>query len=62
LEKEPLIRPIAYQIPDFLDPKKRMQGEEEEALHIVMLKLGALMNKYRVIPKSYFKDAVRKIE
>lgn len=35
-----------------------MQGLEEEALHEVMVKLGVLMNKYRVIPKSYFKDAV----
>lgn len=58
MEKDPLFRPKAYEIPDFLDPNKRMQGEEEEALHEVMVKLGVLMNKYRVIPKSYFKDAV----
>jgi len=58
LEKDPLLRPKSYEIPDFLDPNKRMQGDEEEALHDVMVKLGFLMNKYRVIPKSYFKDAV----
>ena len=38
-----------------------MDGEEAEELHDVMIKLGILMNKYRVIPKSYFKDAVKKI-
>lgn len=59
LEKDPLIRPENYVVPDFLDPSKRMQGEETEDLHSVMLKLGVLMNKYRVIPKSYFKDAVK---
>jgi len=53
------LRPIKFEIPDFLDPKKRMQGEEEEALHKVMVKLGGMINKYRVIPKSYFKDAVK---
>jgi hypothetical protein len=58
LEKDPLIRPEKYVVPDFLDPSKRMQGEEEDQLHSVMIKLGILMNKYRVIPKSYFKDAV----
>jgi hypothetical protein len=58
LEKDPLLRPDSYIVPDFLDPSKRMQGEESEELHAVMIKLGVLMNKYRVIPKSYFKDAV----
>jgi hypothetical protein len=35
-----------------------MQGNEDEALHDVMIKLGVLINRYRVIPKSYFRDAV----
>jgi len=59
LEKDPLLRPENYVVPDFLDPSKRMQGEECDELHSVMIKLGILMNKYRVIPKSYFKDAVK---
>ena len=57
MEKDPLIRPELYAVPDDLDPSKRMQGEECDDLHMVMIKLGTLMNKYRVIPKSYFKDA-----
>jgi hypothetical protein len=61
LEKNPLLKPEDYIIPDFLDPSKRMEGEECDDLHSVMIKLGVLMNKYRVIPKSYFKDAVKKL-
>ncbi len=53
-----MIRPPPYEIPEFLDPEKRMRGEEAEALHEVMIRLGILMNRFRVIPKSYFKDAV----
>ena len=59
MEKDPLIRPELYAVPDDLDPSKRMVGEECDDLHCVMIKLGTLMNKYRVIPKSYFKDAVK---
>lgn len=58
MEKNPLERPNPYNIPDFLDPIKRLTQEENEILHEIMKKLGILMLKYRVIPKSYFKDAV----
>lgn len=47
-----------YKMPDFLDPKKRLSEEENEQLHNVMLKLAIKANKYRVLPKAYFKDAV----
>jgi hypothetical protein len=42
-----------------LDPEKRLSQEENEFFHEVMIKLGLLMNKYRVMPKVYFKDAVK---
>lgn len=58
LEKNPLERPNQYSTPEFLDPTKRLSQEENELLHEVMQKLGVLMLKYRVIPKSYFRDAV----
>jgi len=58
LEKNPLNRPTQYSVPDFLDPTKRLTEEENYLLHEIMKKLGVLMLKYRVIPKSYFKDAV----
>jgi len=57
LEKSPLIRPIQFKMPEFLDPQLRLNKEENEFLHKVMLKLAELMKKYRVLPKVYFKDA-----
>lgn len=44
-------------MPDFLDPQQRLSKEENEFFHQVMLKLAGLMQKYRVLPKVYFKDA-----
>jgi len=57
LEKSPNIRPNEFKMPDFLDPKQRLNKQENEFFHEVMLKLGELMRKYRVLPKVYFKDA-----
>lgn len=45
-------------MPDFLDPRKRLSEEENEFLHHIMTKLAIKANKYRVLPKAYFKDAV----
>jgi hypothetical protein len=59
LEKSPLLRPDSFKVPDFLDPEKRLSQEEQEFFHEVMIKLALLMKKYRVMPKVYFKDAVR---
>jgi hypothetical protein len=59
LEKDPLRRPHDFKMPDFLDPQKRLNAEENQFLHEVMIKLALLMKKYRVLPKVYFKDAVR---
>lgn len=55
------MRPHDYKMPEFLDPDKRLIGEEYENLHNIMIKLAMLMRKYRVMPKAYFKDAVRNI-
>jgi len=46
-------------MPDFLDPGKRLTEEENQFLHNIMNKLATKANKYRVLPKAYFKDAVR---
>jgi hypothetical protein len=59
LEKEPLLRPQIFKMPDFLDPEMRLSQSENNSLHEVMIKLALLMQKYRVLPKVYFKDAVR---
>ena len=57
LEKDPLVRPTEYSIPDFLDPEKRLSESDNVFLNEVMIKLALLMRKYRVLPKAYFKDA-----
>jgi hypothetical protein len=45
-------------MPDFLDPQKRLSDNENYFLHDIMIKLAVKMNKYRALPKAYFKDAV----
>lgn len=59
LEKDPNKRPEVFKMPDFLDPRKRLSQEENEFLHQIMIKLAIKANKYRVLPKAYFKDADR---
>lgn len=59
LEKDPLLRPDDFKMPEFLDPRKRLTDEENEILHNIMIKLATKANKYRVLPKAYFRDAVR---
>ena len=58
LEKDPLLRPQEFKMPDFLDPEKRLSQDDARFLDVVMTKLALLMKKYRVMPKVYFKDAV----
>ena len=56
LEKNPLLRPKDYVIPDFLNPEKRLSPEEADFLDKTMRKLGLLAIKYRVMAKSFFRD------
>ena len=56
LEKNPLLRPKDYVIPDFLNPEKRLTSEEADFLDKTMRKLGLLAIKYRVMAKSFFRD------
>lgn len=57
LEKDPLLRPTEFLIPDFLNPEKRLTHDENVFLDQTMRKLAILERKYRVMPKSFFKDA-----
>ena len=59
LEKDPLKRPVEFKVPDFLNPEKRLNQAENEFLDQTMRKLALLVRKYRVMPKSFFKDADR---
>ena len=56
LEKNPLLRPKDYVIPDFLNPSKRLTPEEADFLDKTMRKLALLSIKYRVMAKSFFRD------
>ena len=57
LEKDPLLRPQEFKTPEFLDPEKRLNAEENDFLNQTMRKLALLVRKYRVMPKDFFKDA-----
>ena len=56
LEKNPLIRPKEYITPDFINPEKRLTQEEAIFLDKTLKKLAFLSIKYRVMPKSFFRD------
>ena len=56
LEKNPLLRPKDYVIPDFLNPTKRLSQEEADFLDKTMRKLALLSIKYRVMAKNFFRD------
>ena len=56
LEKNPLMRPKDYVIPDFLNPTKRLTQEEADFLDKTMRKLALLSIKYRVMAKNFFRD------
>jgi Ca2+-binding EF-hand superfamily protein len=56
LEKDPLLRPKEYVIPDFLNPEKRLTPEEADFLDKTMRKLALLSIKYRVMAKNFFRD------
>ena len=56
LEKNPLMRPKEYITPDFINPEKRLTQEEAIFLDKTLKKLALLSIKYRVMPKSFFRD------
>jgi Ca2+-binding EF-hand superfamily protein len=56
LEKNPLMRPKEYITPDFINPEKRLTEEEAIFLDKTLKKLALLSIKYRVMPKSFFRD------
>ena len=56
LEKDPLLRPKEYITPDFINPEKRLTEEEAVFLDKTLKKLALLSIKYRVMPKSFFRD------
>ncbi|CAD8108204.1 unnamed protein product [Paramecium sonneborni] len=56
LDKDPLMKPPVHVIPTFLDPRDALTTEEEEALHAIMLRLGEVVKKHRILLKPHFQD------
>jgi hypothetical protein len=56
LEKNPLYRVSQYKVPNFLDPKDRIEDNEEQRLHEVMLDIGNHVKINRILIKPFFKD------
>ncbi|CAD8206649.1 unnamed protein product [Paramecium pentaurelia] len=56
LDKDPLMKPPVHIIPTFLDPRDALTQDEEEALHAIMLRLGEVVRKHRILLKPHFQD------
>lgn len=52
------MKPPVHVIPTFLDPRDALTSEEEEALHAIMLRLGEVVKKHRILLKPHFQDKV----
>ncbi|CAD8118738.1 unnamed protein product [Paramecium primaurelia] len=50
------MKPPVHVIPTFLDPRDALTSEEEEALHTIMLRLGEVVKKHRILLKPHFQD------
>lgn len=48
------MKPPVHVIPTFLDPRDALTSEEEEALHAIMLRLGEVVRKHRILLKPHF--------
>ena len=56
LEKNPLYRVDNYKIPTFLDPKARLNPQEMQRLHEVLVEIGSHVKINRILIKPFFKD------
>lgn len=54
LDKDPLTKPPVHVIPTFLDPRDALTSREEEELHVLMLRLGEVVGKHRILLKPHF--------
>lgn len=54
LDKDPLLKPPVHVIPTFLDPRDALTPDEEQALHAIMVRLGEVVRKHRILLKPHF--------
>lgn len=58
LEKDPIAKPITFEKKNAVDPRDILTLTEEEDLHNLLLRLGEVVAKHRILFKSHFQDKV----
>lgn len=54
LDKDPIAKPIPFEKKNAVDPRDVLTSTEEENLHALLLRLGEVIAKHRIIFKSHF--------
>lgn len=62
LEKDPIAKPIPFEKKNAVDPRDVLTPNEEEDLHTLLLRLGEVIAKHRILFKKHFQDKVSKLE
>lgn len=60
LEKDPIAKPITFEKKNAVDPRDILTLTEEEELHYLLLRIGEVIAKNRIIFKSHFQDKVER--
>lgn len=58
LEKDPIAKPIPFEKKNAIDPRDVLTADEEEELHRLLLRLGEVISKQRIMFKTHFQDKV----
>jgi hypothetical protein len=54
LEKDPIAKPIPFEKKNAVDPRDILTPTEEEDLHRLLLRLGEVISKHRILFKKHF--------
>lgn len=54
LDKDPIAKPIPFEKKNAIDPRDVLTPSEEEHLHELLLRLGEVIAKHRIIFKTHF--------
>lgn len=54
LEKDPIAKPQPFEKKNAVDPRDVLTPNEEEELHRLLLRLGEVISKHRIIFKGHF--------
>ncbi|KAL4466875.1 hypothetical protein ABPG74_010472 [Tetrahymena malaccensis] len=56
LEKDPIAKPVPFEKKNAIDPRDVLTPQEEEDLHVLLLRLGEVISKHRIMFKTHFQD------